>query len=129
LIFLNPYTKKLPLITDSRGWLTEILESEPSETIQNVHFAVSEPGALRGNHYHKNKIEWQLVTNGAGTVTLEDNDTKEKTQFTVSGESPTLIKIPSNVTHSILNSGNSPMHILIITNQKHDPKDSDTFRK
>ena len=101
-------TKKLEIKADNRGWLTEIANTALSQTIKNIHFAFSKPGMVRGNHYHKQQIEWLFVTSGIGRVLLEDNIIKEKSKFTVSGDCPVLIKIFPNVTHAIVNCGSTP---------------------
>jgi UDP-2-acetamido-2,6-beta-L-arabino-hexul-4-ose reductase len=126
---MNVEVKKLAVIADNRGWLTELLKNEPSQTIEQIHFSVSKPGALRGNHYHKHRSEWLAVTSGVGKVFLEDNITKEKSEMMLSADCPALIKIYPNITHAIVNCGDALMHLLVITNQKHDSKDTDTYQK
>jgi dTDP-4-dehydrorhamnose 3,5-epimerase len=118
--------KKLEVIADNRGWLTQVLKSDPV-AIEQVHFSVSNPGTVRGNHYHKNRIEWMFVTKGTGKIILEDNVTKEKSELSVSGECPALVKICPNIMHTIVNDGSGPMHLLILTSQKHGQPDTDTF--
>jgi len=124
---MNVELKELAVIADNRGWLTEILKNDPSHAIEQIHFSVSKPGAIRGNHYHKNRTEWLVVTRGIGKIFLEDNITKERSEQTLFADIPILIKISPNITHTIVNSGDVPMHLLIITNQKHDLKDTDTY--
>lgn len=126
---MNIEVKKLAVIADNRGWLTEILKNEPSQTIEQIHFSLSKPGMIRGNHYHKHRTEWLLVTSGMGKVFLEDNITKEKSELTLMADCPVLIKISPNITHAIVNCGDEPMHLLAVTNQKHDSKDTDTHQK
>jgi dTDP-4-dehydrorhamnose 3,5-epimerase-like enzyme len=71
---LRVVIKELSLFRDERGWLAEILASDDnSEKIKQIHFALSKPGAVRGNHYHKNRTEWLCVTSGAGRILLEDS--------------------------------------------------------
>jgi UDP-2-acetamido-2,6-beta-L-arabino-hexul-4-ose reductase len=123
---MNVDVKKLGVIADNRGWLTEVLKSGPV-TIEQVHFSVSKPGAVRGKHYHKSRIEWMFVTNGTGKITLKDNMTKETSELIVSGDCPVLIKICQNVMHTIRNNGLVPMHLLILTNERHRQPDTDTF--
>jgi UDP-2-acetamido-2,6-beta-L-arabino-hexul-4-ose reductase len=125
---MNVDIKKLEIKADKRGWLTEVLKSGPV-AIEQVHFSVSNPGAVRGNHYHKSRIEWMLVTNGTGKINLEDYVTKEKSELFVSGECPVLIKICPNIMHTISNNGREPMHLLILTSEKHEQPDTDTFYK
>jgi UDP-2-acetamido-2,6-beta-L-arabino-hexul-4-ose reductase len=121
--------RNLEIIADNRGWLAEILKNEFPQTIEQIHFSFSKPGTVRGNHYHKHRIEWLFVTCGTGKVFLEDNLTKERSELTVSGDCPVLIKIFPNVTHTIVNSESMPMHLLVITNEKHGSEDSDTYHK
>lgn len=61
-----------------------------------------------------------FVTNGTGKIILEDNVTKEKSELSVSGEWPVLIKICPNVMHTIVNDGIGPMHLLILTSEKYE---------
>jgi UDP-2-acetamido-2,6-beta-L-arabino-hexul-4-ose reductase len=94
---------KLPLFVDERGWLTEVMKSTSTQPIEQIHFSVSKPGAVRGNHYHKQRVERLLLTSGTGKLVLEDNETKERSEATLSGESPVLVEIPPNVSHKIEN--------------------------
>jgi len=127
---MNVEVEELAIIADKRGWLTEILKnSKPPQTMEQIHLSFSRPGTIRGNHYHKNRTEWLCVINGTGRVLLEDNVTKERNELTVSGDRPALIKISPNITHAIENCGKVPMHLLVITNEKHSSEDSDTYYK
>lgn len=125
---MNVEVRELSLIADERGWLAEILNSEPPVTIGVVHFSVSKKGAVRGNHFHRIKTEWLLVTSGAGTAFFEDNATKEKSELTASGIRPVLIKISPNITHAIVNSGDEPMHLIAIESEKYSSESPDTYR-
>ena len=119
--------KELAMFSDKRGWLTEILNDKPDQTIENIHYSYSKPGAVRGNHYHKHSTEWLCVTCGSGRIVLEDNATKEKKELVVSGDSPVLVKIPPKITHSIENCASVPMHLLMIMNEKHSSTYTDTY--
>jgi UDP-2-acetamido-2,6-beta-L-arabino-hexul-4-ose reductase len=122
---MNVEVKKLALISDDRGWLTEILKS--SELPLQVHFSFSKPSAVRGNHYHKHRVEWLCVTSGTARIIMEDNATKERKELIVTGDSPVLVKIYPDVTHAIENCASVPMHLLVIANEEPDSKDSDTY--
>ena len=98
------------------------------QRIENIHYSYSEPGVVRGNHYHEHKIEWLCVTYGVGRIVLEDNVTKERKELTVSGDSPVLVKIPPKIAHAIENcSASLPMHLLVIVNEEFSSTDSDTY--
>ena len=126
---MNVVVKKLSLIADDRGWLAEILKNELPEPIRQIHFSFSKQGVVRGNHYHKHRIEWLFVTSGCGQIFLEENVTGEKSMLAVSGDCPVLIKILPNVTHAIVNCGSEPMHLIVIASEIHSSKDPDTYYK
>lgn len=119
--------KELSMFSDKRGWLIEILNGVFPQKIEQIHFSCSKSGAVRGNHYHKHRVEWLCVTSGTGRIVLEDNFTKERKELTVSGDSPVLITIPLNVTHAIENISDTPMHLLVIADEKRGSTDSDTY--
>jgi UDP-2-acetamido-2,6-beta-L-arabino-hexul-4-ose reductase len=119
--------KELAIFSDKRGWLTEILNGAPGQRIENIHYTYSEPGAVRGNHYHQHSTEWLCVTCGSARIIFEDNITKERKELIVSGDSPVLVKIPPKITHAIENCASEPMHLLVIANEKRSLTDSDTY--
>ena len=119
--------KALSQFCDERGWLTEIFASDDnSKKIKKIHFAVSKPGAVRGNHYHKNRTEWLCVTSGTGKILLEDICTYERQELIVTGDDPFLVKILPGTVHAIENITDAPLHILVIVNEKPDPDNPDT---
>ena len=119
--------KELSMSSDKRGWLIEILNGVSPQRIEQIHYSCSNSGAVRGNHYHKHRVEWLCVTSGTGKIVLEDNFTKERKELTVSGDSPVLVKIPSNITHAVENLADAPMHLLVISDEKRSSSDSDTY--
>jgi dTDP-4-dehydrorhamnose 3,5-epimerase len=125
---LQIQTKKLIKVSDNRGWLTEIINGENRQKIVNIHNANSKPGAIRGNHYHKNKTELLCVMFGKGRLVLEENVTKERKELSLNGESPVLVEIPPEVAHAIENNDpNIPMHLLVIQKEESTSTDSDTY--
>lgn len=122
--------KQLSKISDKRGWLTEIINDKTDQRTKNIHYSYSEPGAIRGNHYHEHKTEWLCVTYGIGRIVLEDNMTKERKELEVSGNSPVLVKIPPKITHAIENcDANLSMHLMVIMNEEYDSSNPDTYLK
>jgi UDP-2-acetamido-2,6-beta-L-arabino-hexul-4-ose reductase len=122
--------KDLSLLRDKRGWLTEIIAIDgDSEKIAQIHFAVSNPGAVRGNHYHKSRTEWLCVTSGTGRIMLEDSSTNERKELIVTGDSPVLVKISPGIVHAIENCSDMFMHLLVVVDEKPDSANSDTFKK
>jgi dTDP-4-dehydrorhamnose 3,5-epimerase-like enzyme len=119
--------KELSTFSDKRGWIIEILNGVSLQRIEQLHYSCSNSGAVRGNHYHKRRVEWLCVTSGTGRIVLEDNFTKERKELTVSSDSPVLVKIPPNITHAIVNLADAPMHLLVIADEKRSSTDSDTY--
>jgi len=115
---------------DKRGWLVEILRRDKiQEDIKQIYFSITVPGAVRGNHYHKRKVEWFCVLKGVARLLMEDNNTKERKELILYGDCPKVVKIPPNVTHAIENIGDEDMYLMVIANEVFDPRDPDTYYK
>ena len=122
--------KKLEKHEDERGWLVEMLRGDQiDQEIKNIYFSISKPGAIRGNHYHKRKTEWFCTVKGKARLILGDNKSREKRELILSGDDPTTIKIPPNVTHLIENIGGDEMHLIVIVNEVFNPDDPDTLSR
>ena len=120
--------KNLEKHTDERGWLVEILrDDEIKEEIKQVYFSTSKPGVIRGNHYHKHKVEWFSVVKGKAKLVLENNESKEREKLILSEDTPAIVKIPPNVSHAIQNIGDDEMYLIVIVNEVFNPDDADTF--
>ena len=119
--------KELSVFSDKRGWLIEILNGVSPQKIEQIHYSCSKSGAVRGNHYHKLRVEWLCVTSGTGRIVLEDNFTRERKELIVSGDSPVVVKISPNVAHAIENLADAPMHLLVIADEKRNSTDSDNY--
>lgn len=109
-----------------------IRENKPKKPVNKTqssqfpNFSFSKPSVVRENHYHKHRIEWLCVKSDTGRILLEDIATYESKELLVSGSSPVLVKIYPHIAHVIENCANVPMHLLVIVNEKHSSKDSDT---
>lgn len=122
--------KKLKKQTDERGWLVEILrDDEIQEAIKQIYFSTSKPNAIRGNHYHKHKVEWFSVVKGKAKLVLEDNESKEKAEVILLDDTPAIVKIPPNISHAIQNIGEDEMYLIVIVNEVFNPDKADTFYK
>lgn len=113
---------------DDRGCLAEILrDDEIKEDIKQIYFSISKKGAIRGNHYHEQKIEWFSVLKGEGTLVLEDNYTKKREVLTLRGDKPKIVKIPPQTSHAIQNLSDEKMFLLVVVNEVYDPENEDTY--
>lgn len=98
--------KKLKVIPDERGRLTEILRSDEDvfEKFGQVYISVTRPEVVKAWHFHK--IQTDNVTVVQGMVKLALYDAREKSSskgevndFFVGIHNPVLIQIPPGVYH------------------------------
>lgn len=82
---------------------------------------------IRGNHYHKRKIETFCVIEGKALIRLRNRSTNEIKEFHLSGNKPQIIEMPINWTHSIQNIGQSELKFLVWTNEIFNLQDPDTY--
>lgn len=118
----------LEIHNDERGSLFEIIrDDEIKEQIKQVYFSISKPNAIRGNHFHKRKIEWFSVVKGKGMITLKNSITNKTEKYTLSGDEPSIVKVEPEISHVIKNIGEGDMYLIVVANEVFDPLDQDTF--
>ncbi len=108
---------------DARGMVFEPIGLDLLPGQQNVHVAVSEPGCVRGNHYHRNARE-ALVVAGPSLVRLRENGAVREVSVPA-GEVFRFI-VPPGVSHAVQNSGPKASLLVAFSTQPHDPANPDT---
>jgi UDP-2-acetamido-2,6-beta-L-arabino-hexul-4-ose reductase len=114
----------LTLKTDARGALFETVRSLEGG---QAFMSTTVPGITRGNHYHTRKLERFLVCSGRAEIRIRKLFSDQINRFTVSGDAPCYIDMPSFHTHSITNIADTPLVTLFWASELFDPNDSDTF--
>lgn len=109
---------------DERGSLVEAFKIP---NVGQVFYSTSKPGVIRGNHYHKRKIETFCVIEGEAKITLRNRDTNEIEEHKVSGDKPEHVVMKINWTHNIQNTGETEMKLLVWANEVFNPNDPDTY--
>lgn len=118
------YPKKINLKTDERGSLFEIIKGYSGG---QTFTSSTKPGITRGNHYHTRKIERFCVIKGKADICIRRvNDDKVYT-FSVDGENPVYIDMPTFFTHNITNTGQDELLTIFWSNEIFDPNDTDTY--
>lgn len=113
---------------DERGLLVELLRGdEIKEEIKQIYFSISKPGAVRGNHYHKRKVEWFCVVKGKVKFVVEGIQKKDRREFILDDENLVVVKVPPYIIHSLKNVGNEDVHLIVVANEMFTPNDPDTF--
>lgn len=110
---------------DPRGFVVEPLRPDEFAAQRNAHLVVTEPGAIRGNHYHRHGHEVALVL-GPALVRYRDGDTV-RDRVVAPGEAVRFV-FPAGVAHAIQNPGPAPQVILSFNTEAHDPAHPDVVR-
>jgi len=118
------YPKELDQKSDSRGIFSEVIRSN---MLGQYSYSITNPGEIRGNHFHTRKIERFTVISGNALIELRKIGTTKKISFKLKGESPSYVDMPIWYTHNIKNIGKGPLITLFWINEFYDENDSDTF--
>ena len=115
--------EKLNVIRDSRGVVFEPLEGDAISDKENVHVVISEPGVIRGNHYHK-KGEETIAVMGPALVCIRD-DTQIREIEVPQGEAYSFI-FPPGQSHAIKNLSKDTNILIAFNTIGHDTQNPDT---
>lgn len=114
----------LEIKKDERGGFIEIFKLAHDG---QVSYSTSNPGVVRGNHYHTHKLEKFCVLEGNAKIRLRNRETNEIKEYIVSGEKPQVVDMIPNWTHNIENIGTTEMKLLMWISEVFDPNNPDTF--
>lgn len=94
------------------------------------HFFVSksDPGVIRGNHYHKRKSEWFYLIQGICKVCVVDLETKQRQELILKDNQDLIVNFKQNMAHAFKNIGKNEMILLALVNEVHDQSDPDTYK-
>ena len=125
--------KKLKLISDSRGYLMEMLRNDEDifQKFGQVYLTVCNPKVVKGWHYHKKQTDNIICVKGEIRMGLYDPRKESKTfgkvhEFIISAErNPLLISIPPEVYHGFESNVNEESMIINIPTEHycHDGPD------
>lgn len=125
-LFPQNYPVRPTQRTDARGGLFEAVRSLHGG---QTFISSTIPGATRGDHYHRRKVERFLVLRGKAVIRIRRMFREEVHEFPVSGESPVWIDMPSLHTHNITNVGESELITMFWAHEIFDPARPDTYRE
>ena len=121
VIHINPYE-------DKRGCLKKIvLKSNLIIDIEEVYLLYTNTGNVRGNHYHKDTVEYFTVVFGVATVALKDLITGNFEQLNISDKDNLVLKVPANTVHAFKNKDNQPLVMLAVSSREYNESDNDTY--
>lgn len=109
--------------TDARGALAEFFKSP---AFGQVFISRTNPGVVRGNHYHDTKVEKFCVLQGEAIIRFRHVADNGDFEVRVRGEEFRIVDIPPGYAHAIENVSNEEMIVLFWANEIFDPKSTDT---
>lgn len=122
----DDFSYKLNTNIDERGTFTELLKTTGNGQIS---VNVIKPKCIKGNHWHHTKNEKFIVVNGEGIIKFENVCTKEKVEYIVNDKELKVVDIPTGYVHSIINTGDKDMIVLIWASEVFNKNNPDTYRK
>lgn len=117
---------KLTTLSDARGTVFEPLPSDEIFNQKNVHVVTSNPGVVRGNHYHVKGTETIIVI-GPVLVRFRE-DGKEQDVEVGEGEVYRFV-FPPKVPHAIKNMSGGNNLLVAFNTEPHNPDRPDTIRE
>ena len=122
--FPDGWPRKLNLNSDTRGTLFEAVKGGGGG---QCFLSTTKPGITRGNHFHINKVERFVVVRGQAVIRIRKVLTNEIREFSVKGDTPEALDMPTLHTHSIENTGDGDLLTLFWTHDLFDPANPDTY--
>jgi len=107
---------------DERGCITDILENE---IIEYVTMISSKKGALRGNHYHKESVQYTFVLKGSLKLLTQMLGAEIETTFIKPGD---LVFTPPMERHALVALEDSEFLILTRGPRGGENYEKDTYR-
>lgn len=119
------YPFRPTLHTDPRGSLCETIRVHGG--VGQTFASITNPGHVRGNHVHFEKIERFHVVSGQAVIRLRRMLTQEVLEFAVDGTHPQILDMPTFWVHSIENVGTDPLVTVFWSNALLDDAHPDTY--
>jgi UDP-2-acetamido-2,6-beta-L-arabino-hexul-4-ose reductase len=116
----------LTVHADARGLVLEPMEAADLRVHRNVHAAITRPGQVRGNHYHRLAAEVITVT-GPALVRLRDRQGRQE-DVRVPEHGAVRLRLPPGTAHAVKNTGRTDTLLVAMSTELHDPEAPDTVR-
>lgn len=110
---------------DQRGSFFEIVRSRGGTG--QTSFSTTAPGIVRGDHYHRRKLERFTVLAGEAEISLRRLFDDRVFTYRVTGTEPQSVDMPTLYAHNIRNVGNETLYTAFWTNDIFDPANPDTI--
>lgn len=115
--------------SDARGAVFEPLNAAELQAQRNTHVVLSEPGAVRGNHYHRTGLEITVVVGPAIVRYRDVTGAGAVQEVNVSAGSAQRFSFPAGVAHAFKNPGPGVMILASFNSETHDASAPDVVRE
>lgn len=117
---------------DDRGWVLFPITDEELEKgkIKNLHLVSITPSEIRGNHYHLEKTEYQIIFGGEVQIAIQDlNKNTTVNRQEVDCSTPMVLEVGPQVVHAIKNISSKVVFLLCYGTMAYDKGRPDVVRK
>ena len=117
--------EQLPTHSDARGCVFEPLLAGELADQRNAHVVLTEPGHIRGNHYHPRGTEILAVV---GPALIRYKESGQAHDVEVPDKQAIRLTIPPGVAHAIKNTGATTNLLIGFNTVEHNPAQPDVVR-
>ena len=117
--------ERVEFFSDARGVVVEPVPEALLAPQRNVHVVLTEPGCIRGNHYHERSTEICLVM---GPALVRIREAGVMWDVRVPEREAVRFTLPPKVSHAIQNVGAKPILLVSFNTLPHDRANPDTVR-
>lgn len=124
--------EKIPILPfeDYRGQLKKIAQKsklDKHKEIEEVYVLYSGKDTVRGNHFHKETVEYFTVISGEAVMALYDMEQGHLDVFTVKASDNITIKVNPNTAHAFKNELTETLIVMAVSLKEYNPQDNDTY--
>jgi UDP-2-acetamido-2,6-beta-L-arabino-hexul-4-ose reductase len=123
--FPEQFPRYATVHADARGDLFETVRSHGGTGQSFV--STTRPGQTRGEHFHLRKVERFYVVRGTAEIALRRLLDDEIVRFTVGGDRPGYVDMPTLWVHNISNVGDDDLVTVFWADQLLDPENPDQY--
>src|SRR5512142_2261906 len=109
---------RLAIHRDARGGVFEPLAAPELAGTRNVHVVLTEPGHVRGNHYHVRAREWMTVL---GPARVRGRRQGALEEVRVPAGEAWRFTFPPGVSHAVAVDGEHTGVLVSFSDREHDP--------
>jgi UDP-2-acetamido-2,6-beta-L-arabino-hexul-4-ose reductase len=114
--------EEIEVHSDKRGFVFEPIAEEYLDKQHNAHIVISQPEAVRGNHYHINGTETIIVM---GPALVRIKETGKIRDVNIPARKAFRFIFPPMISHAIKNTGGQPNILAAFNTFAHDPANPD----